>query len=95
MLTTIEDNAKNGATLVKQLLSFAKGVEIKYTIIQINDLIRDTIHMAKETFLFPQSIQFSTHLPPKLWTVYGDKSQLEQVLINLLLLITLHHLIDI
>ncbi|MFN4877721.1 MAG: PAS domain S-box protein [Aphanizomenon sp.] len=83
MLTTIEDNAKKGATLVKQLLSFAKGVEIKYTIIQINDLIRDTIHMAKETFLFPQSIQFSTHLPPKLWTVYGDKSQLEQVLINL------------
>ncbi|MDD1416889.1 PAS domain-containing protein, partial [Dolichospermum sp. ST_con] len=34
MLTIIEDNAKKGASLVKQLLSFAnKGVEIKYTIL--------------------------------------------------------------
>ncbi|MTJ12253.1 PAS domain S-box protein [Anabaena sp. UHCC 0187] len=36
-LQIIEENAKKGAALVKQLLSFAKGVEIKYTIIQIND----------------------------------------------------------
>jgi PAS domain S-box-containing protein len=84
MLTTIENNAKKGAALVRQLLSFAKGVEIQYTIIQISDLIRDTIQIAKETFSFPQSIIFFTDLPPKLWTVSGDKNELEQVLINLM-----------
>ena len=84
MLTTIENNAKKGAALVRQLLSFAKGVEIQYTTIQISDLIRDTIQMAKETFSFPQSIIFFTDLPPKLWTVSGDKNELEQVLINLM-----------
>ena len=84
MLTIIEDNAKKAADLVKQLLSFARGVEIKNTTIQINDLIRDTVQIAKETFSFPKSIKFSTYLPPKLWTVCGDKNQIEQVLINLL-----------
>jgi PAS domain S-box-containing protein len=83
MLTSIEDNAKQGAALVKQLLSFAKGVEIKYTTIQVNDLIREAIQLAQETFPFPKSIIFSTHLSPKLWTVSGDKTQLHQVLINL------------
>ncbi|MTJ48715.1 PAS domain S-box protein [Dolichospermum sp. UHCC 0259] len=84
MLTTIEANAKKGAALVRQLLSFAKGVEIQYTIIQIGDLIRDTIQMAKETFSFPQSVKFFTDIPPKLWTISGDKNELEQVLINLM-----------
>ena len=83
MLKTIEDNAKKGAALVRQLLSFAKGLEIECTIIQIGDLIRNTLQMAKETFSFPQSIKFFTYLPPKLWTVSGDKNELEQVLINL------------
>ncbi|MTJ12254.1 response regulator [Anabaena sp. UHCC 0187] len=47
--------------------------------------MRDTIQIAKETFSFSKSIQFSTNLPPKLWTVSGDKNQLEQVLINLII----------
>ena len=84
MLTIIEDNAKKGASLVKQLLSFAnKGVEIKYTIIQINDLIRNTIQITKETFSLPEPIEFFTDLPPNLWAIRGDRNQLEQVLINL------------
>jgi PAS domain S-box-containing protein len=81
MLTIIENNAKQGAALVKQLLSFAKGVEGKYTILQVNDLIKDTIQFAKQTL--SKSIKFSTHLSPKLFPVYGDKTQLHQVVMNL------------
>jgi PAS domain S-box-containing protein len=81
MLTIIENNAKQGAALVKQLLSFAKGVEGKYTILQVNDLIKDTIQFAKQTV--SKSIKFSTHLSPKLFPVYGDKTQLHQVVMNL------------
>lgn len=81
LLTIIENNSKKGAALVKQLLSFAKGVEGKYMILQINYLIKDTIEFAKQTV--PKSIKFYTHLSPQLWTVSGDKTQLDQVLINL------------
>ncbi|MFM6308021.1 MAG: PAS domain S-box protein, partial [Dolichospermum sp.] len=49
LLTIIENNAKQGAALVKQLLSFARGFEGKYTILQVNDLIKDTIQFAKQT----------------------------------------------
>ena len=81
MLTIIENNAKHGAELVKQLLSFAKGVEGKQTIVQINDLISDIIYLVSQTF--SKSITFSKHIHPKLWTVLADKTQLHQVLINL------------
>ena len=85
MLTIIEDNAKKGASLVRQLLSFAnKGVQIKYMLIQINDLIKNTIQVVKQTFSLPEAIEFFTYLPPKLWTINGDINQLEQVLINLI-----------
>jgi PAS domain S-box-containing protein len=81
MLTIIENNAKQGAALVKQLLSFARGFEGKYTILQVNDLIKDTIQFAKQTL--SKSIKFSTHLSPQLCPVYGDKTQLHQVVMNL------------
>ncbi|WP_347238711.1 PAS domain S-box protein [Anabaena sp. FACHB-1391] len=81
MLTIIENNAKQGAALVKQLLSFARGFEGKYTILQVNDLINDTIQFAKQTV--SKSIKFSTYLSPKLYPVYGDKTQLHQVVMNL------------
>lgn len=81
MLTIIENNAKQGADLVKQLLSFARGFEGKYTILQVNDLINDTIQFAKQTVA--KSIKFSTHLSPQLYPVYGDKTQLHQVVMNL------------
>ncbi|WP_371418172.1 PAS domain S-box protein [Anabaena sp. UHCC 0253] len=81
MLTIIENNAKQGAALVRQLLSFARGVEGKYITLQVNDLIRDIIQLAQQTF--SKSIKFYTHLHPKLSTVSGDKTQLHQVLMNL------------
>ena len=80
-LTAIEKNAKQAAALVKQLLSFARGFEGKYTTLQVNDLIEDTIQFVKQTV--SKSIKFSTHLSPKLSPVYGDKTQLHQVVMNL------------
>ncbi len=82
MLTMIENNVKQGAALVKQMLSFARGVEGKYTILQVNDLINDIIHFSMQTL--PKSIVFFTDLAPRLWTVSGDETQLHQVLMNLI-----------
>jgi PAS domain S-box-containing protein len=81
MLQVLEANAKRGAELVKQVLSFARGVEGKQTILQIKHLIREIQQIAKGTF--PKSIELWTEVPEDLWTVTGNATQLHQVLMNL------------
>ena len=81
LLDTLETNAKRGADLVKQILSFARGIEAKRTIVQVRHLIAEIKHIAKETF--PKSIEFNTDIPRDLWTLCGDATQLHQVFLNL------------
>ncbi|BAZ19526.1 multi-sensor hybrid histidine kinase [Kalymmatonema gypsitolerans NIES-4073] len=83
LLETLETNAQRGATLVKQVLSFARGVEGRRTILQLRHLILEIEQFAKQTF--PKSIEFCTDIAPNLWTVSGDGTQLHQVLINLVI----------
>ncbi|MEI2579777.1 PAS domain S-box protein [Scytonema sp. PRP1] len=83
LLETLETNAQRGATLVKQVLSFARGVEGRRTILQLRHLILEIEQFAKQTF--PKSIEFCTDIAPNLWTVSGDATQLHQVLINLVI----------
>ncbi|RCJ31550.1 histidine kinase [Nostoc punctiforme NIES-2108] len=82
LLTLIESNAKRGAALVKQVLSFARGYKGEPTIIQVQYLISEIIQIAKQTF--PKSIEFSTVIPEGIWAIAGDTTQLHQVLMNLL-----------
>jgi len=81
LLSIIENNAKHGAALVKQVLSFARGFKGELTIVQVKYLIGEIIQIAKQTF--PKSIQFSTQIAEDLWAVSGDATQLHQVLMNL------------
>jgi PAS domain S-box-containing protein len=81
LLPILVTNAKRGANLVKQVLSFARGLEGKFTILQIKHLISEIKQIAKQTF--PKSIEIYTSLPQYLGTVFGDATQLHQVLMNL------------
>ncbi|WP_341524537.1 response regulator [Nostoc sp. UHCC 0302] len=81
MFKTIEINAKRGAALVKQVLHFARGVEGKRMIVQVNHLFSEIEQIVKETF--PKSIEFSVNIKPDLWAVIGDATQLHQLLMNL------------
>jgi hypothetical protein len=81
LLDTLENNAKRGADLVKQILSFARGIEAKRTLVQIRHLISEIKQIGKETF--PKSIEFQTDIPRDLWTLFGDATQLHQVFLNL------------
>ncbi|WP_211178577.1 hybrid sensor histidine kinase/response regulator [Brasilonema octagenarum] len=83
LLQTLETNAQRGAAMVKQVLSFARGVEGKRTILQIKHLISEIEQFAKQTF--PKSIEFCTDIAPNLWTISGDATQLHQVLMNLVI----------
>ncbi|MBL1178278.1 response regulator [Pantanalinema sp. GBBB05] len=81
MLQVLETNAKRGAELVKQVLSFARGVEGKVTILQIKHLIREIQQIVRETF--PKSIELQVETAAHLWPVTGNATQLHQVLMNL------------
>jgi PAS domain S-box-containing protein len=81
LLEILEINAKRGADLVKQVLSFARGVEGKRITLQIRHLIVEIAKILKETF--PKSIEIHTNIPNELWLVSGDSTQLHQVVMNL------------
>jgi PAS domain S-box-containing protein len=81
LLEILENNAKRGACLVKQVLSFARGFKGERITVQLKHLITDIILIGKQTF--PKSIEFTASLPEDLWAVAGDVTQLHQVLMNL------------
>ncbi|MBD2516098.1 response regulator [Nostoc sp. FACHB-973] len=81
LLEILEINAKRGADLVKQVLSFARGVEGKRITLQLKHLIMEVAKILKETF--PKSIEITTDVAQDLWMVSGDSTQLHQVLMNL------------
>ncbi|MCE8428435.1 MAG: PAS domain S-box protein [Candidatus Methanoperedens sp.] len=81
LLNALERSTQRGASLVKQIQSFAIGVEGKRTDLQVSHLISEITQIAKETF--PRSIEIRTDMSKDLWTICGDATQLHQVLMNL------------
>jgi hypothetical protein len=80
-LSILETNVKRGAELVKQVLSFARSYEGKRIVLQVGHIVLEIRRIFQQTF--PKSIEISTDIPPDLWTVFGDATQLHQVLLNL------------
>lgn len=88
LLGTLEASVKRGANLIKQVLSFARGLEGESSSMgsnlrpmQIRHIIKEIQYIIAETF--PKSIEVYTDISPNLWTVAGDVTQLHQVLMNL------------
>ncbi|HBB33633.1 MAG TPA: hybrid sensor histidine kinase/response regulator [Cyanobacteria bacterium UBA8803] len=81
LLPILVTNTKRGTNLVKQVLSFARGLGGQFTILQIKHLIWEIKQIAVQTF--PKSIEIETDLSESLWAVSGDATQLDQVLMNL------------
>ncbi|TDU66452.1 PAS domain S-box-containing protein [Prosthecobacter fusiformis] len=81
ILTTIEASAQRGADMVKQVLSFARGLETQQMNIETSQLLREIEKISQETF--NKSIEIRSDIAADLWHVEGDPTQLHQVLINL------------
>ncbi len=81
LLALIEASAQRGAAIVKQMLSFGRGVSNERVLVQARHLLRDLLRMAQETF--PKAITLSWAVPADLWPLLGDGTQLHQVLLNL------------
>jgi PAS domain S-box-containing protein len=80
-LDTIYLSCRRGADLVRQVLSFARGIDGQKVAIRLQHLIGDLEQIIRETF--PRNIRIETELADKLWPITGDPSQLHQVLLNL------------
>lgn len=80
-LNIIDSNTRRGASLVKQVLSYARGLEGDRLPLELHHLIWEIKQMVEETF--PKSISLSTDISNDLWVVYGDPTQLHQILMNL------------
>ncbi|HEX3797641.1 MAG TPA: PAS domain S-box protein [Verrucomicrobiae bacterium] len=81
LLATLEKSAHRGADLVKQVLSFARGVKGQRIPVNLEHLIRDLIKVMEDTF--PKSIDIRFKSAEKLWMVTGDPTQMHQVFLNL------------
>ena len=82
-LEILENNVVRGASLIKQLLAFGRGVQGERITIQPRHIGRNIGQIVDATF--PKSIAFEFRSPADLWPVTGDPTQIEQVLLNLCL----------
>jgi CheY-like chemotaxis protein len=81
ILNILETSAQKGAAMVRQVLSFARGMDGKRTILQVESVIRDLERLICDTF--DRNIRVTSDIPAYLWPVLGDATQIHQVLLNL------------
>lgn len=83
LVETIENSARRSSDLVRQVLTFARGVEGHRVPTHVLPIIHEAANFARETF--PKNIKIQEDLPPKLWTILADATQLNQIFLNLAL----------
>jgi len=81
LLTIMEKNALRGAELIRQVLTFARGVEGKRTLVQVRPLVEELRQVMEGTF--PKNIILHSEAPSTAWPIHGDITQMYQVLMNL------------
>lgn len=80
-LEMIRENTERGADLVKQVLTFARGMSGERISVQIKHLTKDLIRVLQETL--PKSISVKYDIETELWPVLADPTQIHQVLMNI------------
>jgi PAS domain S-box-containing protein len=80
-LERIMEAAKNGAELVKGLLTFSRKVEPRFVPLNVNEAVNAAIKLLERTF--PRMIDIRTDLSLDLWEISADPTQMEQIIMNL------------
>lgn len=81
IVDTVESSVKRGAGIIRQLLTFGRGLEGTRVPLQLGTLVEETIAILDKTF--PKNITITRHFTPSLPAFLGDSTQIHQVLMNL------------
>jgi len=81
-LKEVEKASERAADLTRQLLGFSRKTTIMPKPINLNSCVEDTVKLFKRTI--DPKIAVETSLYPGLWIANADKSQMSQILMNLL-----------
>jgi PAS domain S-box-containing protein len=81
LLNILDDSSRRGADLVKQILSFTRGIEGKPSHTQVKHLLAEIQKVIQQTF--PKNIDLVLDLPAALWLITADATLLHQVFMNL------------
>ena len=80
-LEVIRKSSERGADLIKQVLTFARGLEGRRVSVQLKYLVRDIVKVVAETL--PKNISVEYRIAPDLRPILADPTQIQQVLMNL------------
>lgn len=81
ILDNIRRSADRGANLVRQVISFARGIQGEKIVLNVRHAIREVVAIMETTF--PKNIAVDISLGTDLPLISADPTQLQQVLINL------------
>lgn len=80
-LEVLRSNAERGSNMVRQVLSFARGVEGERVAVQPRHLIKEIVKILQETL--PKTVKIKFEIQDNLWVISADATQVHQVLMNL------------
>lgn len=81
-LEQISDAVDKASGLIKRLMQFSRAQELHLQSLGVNGVVNDVLRLI-EPLLTPK-VRLSVDLAPRLPSVRGDASQIEQVLVNLI-----------
>jgi CheY-like chemotaxis protein len=81
MLSLVENSARRGAAIVRQLLMYSRGQPSERTRVQLRQVVNEIAQMGRETF--PPNIAIAVASAPDLWPVEASPTELYQVVLNL------------
>jgi PAS domain S-box-containing protein len=82
-ITTIEKAGSKAAELIKQLLGFSRRGKYEAKLLDINKSILNMLKILERTL--PKNIEIKKSLKKNLNSIYADPSQVDQIIMNLLI----------
>jgi two-component system cell cycle sensor histidine kinase/response regulator CckA len=77
----IQTAISQSAALIQQLLAFSRKQAIQYEAVDLNEVVKNTKGMLER--LIPENIQLTTLLAAQLGSIKANRTQMEQILLNL------------
>lgn len=82
ILENLKKSALHGKELVKQVLTFSRGIENKIEKIFILEIVDEVVKIIRG--LISKNVEIITNIPGDIWKIEGDKTQINQLIMNLI-----------